>query len=220
MRSISVYIFSGALLLLSSLSLDGQDTLRTYGPRVGIDVAPFVSYFASPPIIGAEVNLDFEIATNYYPVFELGFSSMSDSIVDVSYSSAGTYARIGLDYNLLPLDDRSVHHSITAGFRYGFSLFRHEASNILIPGEYWGDYLIESYENTLTGHWLELVGGIKAEVLPNFFLGWSIRYRILLNQSMDEQLTPLLIPGYGNGAENRGMGFSYSISYKIPLFRK
>ncbi len=220
MRSISVYIFSGALLLLSFLSLQGQDTLRTYGPRVGIDVAPFVSYFADPPIRGAEVSLDFEIAPNFYPVFELGFSSMSDSIFDVTYSSTGSYARIGLDYNLLPLDDRSVHHSITAGFRYGVSLFKHEANNILIPGEYWGDYLIESYENNLTGHWLELVGGIKAEVLPNFFLGWTIRYRILFNQSLDEQLSPLHIPGYGNGAEKRGMGFSYTLSYKIPILKK
>jgi hypothetical protein len=65
-----------------------------------------------------------------------------------------------------------------------------------------------------------LVLGLKAEVASNLFLGWSIRYRILLNPDMDQNVTPQLIPGYGTGANNRGFGLSYSIYYKIPLLKK
>ena len=74
MRSISGYIFSGLLLLWLLPSLQGQDTLRTYGPRIGINLAPLLGLITDPQVIGADASLDFELFPNIYPVFELGFS--------------------------------------------------------------------------------------------------------------------------------------------------
>ena len=220
MKSISGYIYSTVLLLCLHGSLSAQDTLRTYGPRIGVNLAPFVGYFSDPKILGAEAALDFELFPNIYPVFELGYSSMNDSLDEVSYNSGGAYARLGLDYNLLNLGDRSQHHTITAGIRYGTSVFRHNSENITVESDYWGNFHLENYENNLNGHWIELVGGINAEVAKNFFIGWSVRYKILLNPDMDPQMVPLLIPGYGKGSLNRVFGFSYSVQYKIPLLKK
>jgi hypothetical protein len=220
MKNISGYIFNWIVLLFLVQTVNGQDTLRTYGPRIGVDLARFVYFFTDPPETGAEASLDLEIYKNIFPVFELGYSALSDSLDDVKYASEGAYARLGLDYNVLPITDRSIHHSITLGFRYATSIFNHRAENITIPSNYWGEYHIDTYENSLNGHWLELVGGIKAEVLPNFFLGWYVRYKILLNPGMDPQVTPLMIPGYGKGTENRVFGFTYSISYKIPILKR
>ena len=220
MKSISGYIFSGVLLLWLAPSLMGQDTLRTYGPRIGVNVGSFVGYLLNPPVIGSEASLDFELFQDIYPIFELGFSTLSDSVGEATYASNGAYARVGLDYNLLDTKDRSIHHAFTVGFRYATSVFKHSADQITVPSDYWGDLLIESYENTLNGHWFELVGGINAEVLPNLFFGWTVRYKILLNPGMDPLVTPLLIPGFGKGTSNRGFGFTYTIAYKIPLLKK
>jgi hypothetical protein len=118
MKSTSGYIISGIMCLVLAQSLSGQDTLRTYGPRIGVDLARFAYYFADPAEVGAEVSLDFEIYNNFFPVFEAGYSSLSDAVDETEYASGGAYARIGLDYNLLPVKDRSIHHSITVGFRY------------------------------------------------------------------------------------------------------
>ncbi len=52
----------------------------------------------------------------------------------------GAFARLGLDYNLLKLSDRSQHHTITAGFRYGTSVFKHNAENITVVSDYWGNF--------------------------------------------------------------------------------
>jgi hypothetical protein len=220
MRSISGYISEAVLLLMLIPSAQGQDTLRTYGPRIGVNLARFVYYFTDPAERGAELSLDFEIYRNLFPVLEAGYSSVSDAVDEAQYESSGPYARLGFDYNVLPVKDRSVHHSITAGLRYATSLFSHRAENITIPSDYWGDVVIDSYENSLQGHWLELVGGVEAEIVSNLFFGWSVRYKILLNPGMDPRVTPLLIPGYGRGTEERGFGFTYSIAYKIPLIRR
>jgi hypothetical protein len=197
-----------------------QDTLRTFGPRIGIDLAPFIYYFTKPKIVGAEVSVDFEIFRNLYPVIELGYSSTSESEPTFDYESLGNYGRFGVDYNVLPVKDRSWHNTMTVGFRYGISLFKHSSDNVLIYSDYWGDYMPEPYESSLTAHWLELIGGIKVEIVPNLALGWLLRYKFLLNQDMDPNMIPALIPGYGNGADGSAFGFSYSIFYMIPLIKK
>lgn len=220
---------SKAVFLLLAMALSGtlfaqevseKDTLRTYGPRFGIDLARFLYLLADPVQTGAEVSADFEVYRNVYPVFELGYNSMSDEQDLFDYSSSGTYGRAGIDYNVLSLKDRSAHHSITMGFRYGMSVFTQQIEDLDVRNEYWGDYVPGPYESNLTGHWIELVGGMKAEVFSNFFLGWSVRYKILLNPEMDPLMIPEMIPGYGSGGEDRVFGFTYSIFYKIPLFKK
>jgi hypothetical protein len=224
MKSISGYIckpgFQLAMMLVLSPVLWGQDTLRTYGPRIGADLSRFAYYFVDPPEIGAEASLDMEVYSNIYPVFEMGYSRMSQEGELFDYSSGGPYFRVGADYNLLPIRDRSVHHIMTVGGRYAYSPFLHRAENVVVPSSYWGEMVISSYENTLHGHWLELVGGIKTELAPNFFLGWMVRYRILLNQEMDPLVTPHMVPGYGTVNSNRGFGVTYSILYKIPLIKR
>jgi hypothetical protein len=233
MRNISGSISKAAFLLLAlglltQLSaqevvvkeVTEQDTLRTYGPRIGIDLTRFLYILADPSQTGAELSLDFEIYKNVYPVFEAGYNSISESEDLFDYSSNGTYARVGLDYNVLPVKKRSLHHSITMGFRYGMSVFNHRAENVFIPGDYWDYIEPEPYENNLTGHWAELVGAMKAELLPNFFLGWSVRYKVLLNPNMDPLMSPELVPGYGTGGKSSMFGLTYSIYYKIPILKK
>jgi hypothetical protein len=210
------------LLLLMAMArpLAGQDTLRTFGPRIGIDLARFVFILADPSEIGAEASVDFEVYKNFYPVFELGYSSISESEDLFKYSAGGIYARAGIDYNLLKGKDRSEHHTFSVGARYGVSVFNHKANDIVVLNDYWGDAVYESYEKDLTGHWVELVVGVKVELLANLFLGWSLRYKILLNPDMDPQVKPHLVPGFGTWGKDRTFGMSYSIFYKIPLFKR
>lgn len=229
-RSLFLILFLALLAGISGLEVSGQevsgeevsgrDTLRSFGPRLGIDLARFLYILADPSETGAEASVDVEIFRNIYPVFELGYSRISESKELFDYQSGGMYARAGVDYNFLRMKDRSVHHSFTLGFRYGMAVFSHKIEQVLISNAYWGDYLPEPYENNLRAHWLELVGGMKAEVLPNFFLGWSLRYKFLMNPDMDPFMAPELVPGYGTGGENRAFGFSYSILYMIPILKK
>lgn len=210
------------LLLLAATGRDGsaQDTLRTYGPRFGIDLARFAYILADPSEIGAEVSVDFELLRNLYPVIEFGYNSISTEEDLFHYSAGGVYGRAGMDYNLLKLKDRSAHHTITVGARYGISVFNHRAEDIYVLNDYWGDYPGGSYEKDLKGHWVELVAGIKAELVSNLFMGWTLRYRILVNPDMDPLVPPQLVPGFGSGGVDRSFGFSYSLCYKIPLVKK
>jgi len=208
------------LLAASGRSGSAQDTLRTYGPRFGIDLARFAYILADPSEVGAEVSVDVELLRNLYPVIEFGYNSISPQEDLFHYAAGGVYGRAGIDYNLLKLKDRSAHHTITVGARYGISKFSHRAEDIYIVNDYWGDHLSGSYEKDLKGHWVELVAGIKAELVSNVFMGWSLRYKILLNPGMDPLVAPQLVPGFGSGGVDRSFGITYSLCYKIPLLKK
>ncbi len=223
-KHISGSIFKAGLLLLLLVAMgrnvSGQDTLRTYGPRLGLDLARFAYILADPSEIGAEVSVDFELIRNLYPVVELGYSNISESEDFFKYSAGGVYGRFGIDYNLINLKDRTEHHTFTIGARYGICVFNHSATDILIPDDYWGDYIPSSYENSLKGYWAEVVAAVKAEMLPNLFMGWSLRYKFLMNPGMDPLVPPYLVPGFGSGGKDRNFGFTYSIFYKIPFLKK
>ncbi len=72
--SISKAVLSAVCSWVCLDELSAQDTLRTFGPRFGIDLVRFIYIFADPAETGAEVSVDFEIYRNIYPVFELGYN--------------------------------------------------------------------------------------------------------------------------------------------------
>lgn len=68
------------------------------------------------------------------------------------------------------------------GIRYGFSFFTYDIDNILVESPYWG----ESEKLQITGqkswaHWGELLGGLRVQVYKNFYMGWTVRYRLMFS---------------------------------------
>lgn len=72
-----------------------------------------------------------------------------------------------------------------------------------------------------TAHWLELVLGMKVELLKNFYAGASIRLGILLGNSSDG-FPNYWIPGFNRVREGArfGASYNYSMTYLIPLYKK
>ena len=60
---------------------------------------------------------------------------------------------------------------------------------------------------------------MKGELLPNFFLGWSVRAKFLLSATKDLHVTPYVIPGLGYTSSEVPFDFSITVSYRIPLIK-
>lgn len=67
---------------------------------------------------------------------------------------------------------------------------------------------------------MEVVAGVKAEVFDNVFVGFSFRLNRLISQKEPNNFENLYIPGFNKtyGGEF-GIGFNYSVSYFIPLYK-
>jgi hypothetical protein len=213
------YSFSLLAILALMVQLNAQDRVR--GPRISYDLASLTLLYFDPDRMVYTISVDYELKQDIYAVLDLGYQNVKISRDQYNYTSNGLFARIGADINLLNYDKKvDVYEMMYVGGRYGFSLFSQQAGNINIPDEYWGDFSggqIGKYN--INAHWISLVGGMRAEVFRNFFMGWSVFMNLRFYQSHDKGIEPYNIPGFGKGSNRVTVTFNYSLSYRIPMQR-
>lgn len=190
------------------------------GIRVGLDLSRIVSAIYYPYRKEVTVVADARINGNLYAAFETGYANTPHSDSNYTYKGNGMFVTLGVDYNFLKRQYHSERNMFYGGIRYGFSHFNYSVPTYAIRNTYWGDHLTGSIPKTnVNAHWIELVVGLKAEVLKNFFMGWNIRERILINNVKNPDMTPLTIPGFGSGSKRSAFDVQYTISYVIPFYR-
>ncbi len=210
-------------MLLFPVLCKAQDTIRypineMKGIRVGIDVSKlFLPLMYDNERMGFEATAEMHVKGNMFGVAEVGWLRVNlDRDTAYHYKSNGIYAKVGIDYNLLKSRRPFSNDILYVGARYGFSIFSQEADNVTIPGYYWPDATDQVIpKNTMQAHWIEILLGIKAEVLKNFYIGLTFRGKFKFISPKDEYSTPYLIPGYGSGSSGFALGLNYYVSYNI-----
>lgn len=226
------FIFNLAFVLVSIIATAQEkkkDTVipRTerYGLRVGADLYKIARSFYDEDYKGFEITGDYRYSKKIYIAAEIGNENKTTDEPQLNYTTKGTYLKFGADYNMYEnwLD---MENMITIGARYGFSTFSQELNSYKIynANPYFEESeVIQSGKNFsgLSAHWLEIVAGVKAEILDNVFLGFSLRLNYLLTQKEPQDFENLYIPGFNRTYDGKfGVGFNYTISYFIPLYKK
>ena len=147
-----------------------------------------------------------------------------DGVIVHKKIEKGTFLKVGFDYNSYEnwLDMRNM---IYLGMRYGASTFSQSLNSYKLynTSTYFSEaprvISGEKYDG-LTSQWIEVVLGLKAEVLKNIYVGFSVRMNRLLTNTKPDNFDNLYIPGFNrtyNG--DFGIGFNYSVSYFLPLYK-
>lgn len=216
-QNISKSIFS-LLMLLCTMQAFPQEWK---GLSLGADLSRFVLPFVDSTRYGWEVSGDFELLKDMFIVAEIGSQNTGFNHPNYHYKSGGAYTRIGLDYNYMKHLDPVSTDQLLVGLRYGFTTFWHEADNIVVSDPIWGDLTGGSIERKWLGaNWMEITTGMRAELLKNLYLGWSVRFRINIWQQPDHMMQAYHVPGFGRAWKSNAVGINYSIYYKIPILRK
>ncbi len=218
MRKTLKYFSSVFIFLVVSGCLTAQ-VKRVKGLRIGFDISKPTMMLFDPDRTGFEFSGDIEVIKNLYSTLEMGWLNITREKENFNYSSTGNYYRFGFDYNIMKLKASDEYEMIYVGLRYGYSRLSHEADQIVLINDYWDGSFLSVGEDNLNASWIDLVFGMRAEVFRNFFIGWSVRVRPLLNQVNDDVMKPFIIPGYGKGEKPVVVGFHYTLYYRIPLFK-
>jgi hypothetical protein len=188
------------------------------GIRIGLDLSRAAVKAFQPYRTDITVTADYRITKNMYAAAEAGYHTTSHSDTNYTYKGNGIYTTIGVDYNFQKSQTTKERFMFYGGVRYGFAQLSYDVPSYTIYDSYWGDRLPGSYPKTsITAHWMELVLGIKAEVLKNFFLGWNIREKIMISGPKSSEFPPIVIPGFGSGNKGSQFDWQYVVSYNIPL---
>lgn len=213
------YIFSIATLLVAFTTFAQKP--ERHQLLLGVDLSRFVVPIIDSTRFGWEVSADYELLNDMFVNVEIGSQNTRFKTPDYQYNAAGAYTRLGVDYNFMKHVDEESTDKLLVGFRYGFSTFYHEADQITLRDKIWGDLSNQEVErNWLTANWVEATTGMRARLINNFYMGWTIRFRVRLWLQKDKIMEPYHIPGYGRAWNNSWVGVNYSLYYQIPLFKK
>ena len=224
------FIFSLSLVCISLLgNAQTKDTAKVmyperYGLRVGVDLHKIARSFYEKDDRGFEVVGDYRLSKRFYLAGEIGNEDKTVDDDRLNFTTKGTYFKVGFDYNSFEnwLD---MENMIYAGMRYGVSSFSQTRNSYKIydPTNYYGETIITSGEkfSGLNASWIEVIGGVKAELFNNLYLGFSLRLNYLVSNKRPENFDNLYIPGFNRTYDGKfGAGLNYTISYFIPIYKK
>lgn len=220
MSRISRFSFSLLLLLVCWPAWCQKDTVkydiaRTHGLRLGVDISRMVlPLLYDDHRFGMEFSADKQVSKDIFLTAEAGFLKLDSRKETFHYKVNGSYVRVGGDMQIVRFRFPNSRDHVFGGVRYGFSSYKHEASDMVVPDGYWvSAKLPDAPSETCTSHWLEAVAGVKVELARRFYIGATLRGKRQLVKPDDSVLAPVNIPGYGNGKEKHVLSLSYSILY-------
>ena len=222
---ISFGFHSSALLAQQNREGDTIDPREKYGLRVGIDLTKPARTFFEEDYKGLEIKGDYRLYKNIFLAGEVGNEENVISQPNVTASAKGSYIKLGADYNFYQ-NWTGMQNLIYFGLRYGFTTFSTELEEYSIynRNQYFGpDVRLEPREfNNLTAGWIELQLGLKVEVLNNLYLGGHVELKRKINETKPGNFDNLYIPGFNRtyDGSDLGVGYGYSISYLIPLYKR
>ncbi len=197
-----------------------------YGLRVGIDTGKLIRSFVDDNYTGLELIADYRITKKLYVAAEIGNEERIVTTDFLNSTTKGSYIKAGIDYNLYQ-NWLNMDNMVFFGSRLGFSTFNHTINDYLIysTDQYWGphetlDAPIE--KDGLTAIWTEIILGIKAELFTNLYFGLNAQLKVKLSETEPDNFQNIYIPGFNKTYDSTGIGvgYGYTLSYRIPLYKK
>lgn len=243
---ISIFLVAAAASVYSQdrpIDLERKDTTvykQPYGFRGGVDLSRPLISFLEDDYTGIEFVGDYRLSQNLYLAGELGNEKKTigtplGAEIDsedgdlYNFTASGSYLKLGIDYNTYG-NWYGEQNMIYVGARYAFSTFSQTLNEYKIfdTDRYWSpDDFAQGSEQIgefsgLSASWLEFVVGVKAEMFKNLYFGASARLGFLVTNKNPDNFSNLFIPGFNKVTDGSrfGVGYNYSISYLIPLYKK
>lgn len=188
--------------------------------RFGIDISRPITNAFLKTRQSYEFQVDYAIKNEVYLVAETGWGSANIDYPDLRYKSSNPFLRVGVDKTMLTRIAASDWDMLFIGMRYGFAPIKRSDATYTTTDSLWGNTSGTIQGKNLTAHWLEVTAGVRVEMFKDFFLGWNIHGRFLLNQKPFRELPPSFIAGYGKGDKNTIFDYNFYVSYALRWGRK
>ncbi len=183
--------------------------------RLGVDISKPIAAILLKDRMGIELMADYYFRKELYLVAEGGGGNVRYHYPDLSYHASNAFFRFGIDKSMLPRTSPDDWDMVFIGARYGIALVQLSAADYITKDPFWGETSGTLSARNFTGHWFEVTGGMRVEMIKGFFIGWNVRGRFLLNRSAFRESAPLYIAGYGRGDKNGIFDFNFYLSYAL-----
>ena len=234
---ISTFIFISSFISFAqneNVKEEKKDTVivykQKYGLRAGFDAGKIIRSLIDDNYKGFEITGDIRISRMLYVAAEIGTEEKITDEDFFNFKSSGSYIKVGIDINTYE-NWYGMENLIYFGFRVASSTFKQEINEYSIynPNQYWGESTVVGSSTDILGEfdglsavWGEILLGLKAELFNNLYIGASVQLHYLVSEKAADNFPNLYIPGFNKVTDGSkfGVGYNYTISYLIPIFKK
>lgn len=176
--------------------------------------------FVKDKYYSAEVAASVNLNNRFFPVVEagIGHTDIISHLYDIGYRTRAPYYRIGMDYNMQYQNGKPNY--IYLGGRMGYTSFEYSVDAPPLDDPIWGtESPVKFTDVPCRALWVEAVAGVRAEILKNLYLGWSLRYKYPLKKEPITNGGPWYIPGFG-ASSGAAFGATYSVTYYLNFTKR
>lgn len=201
-------------LLAAQKPVDSLKSKWDYKPNfmVGIDVLNAgMAAFSDRKVFQGFVSS--RVSRHIHAVADAGFEKNMYEKNGYDAQASGAFIKLGGFYMLA--DDReNPLNGFYAGAKAAASVYTQEYEKVPVRG-FGGSNTSASFpESSQRSYWLEAVIGGRVQLFESsFYIDVNLQPKYLLYATKQEDIEPMIVPGFGRSSAKFNMGFSWNIAY-------
>ncbi|WP_297982689.1 DUF6048 family protein [uncultured Chryseobacterium sp.] len=156
-----------------------------------------------------------KVSRNIHAVADAGFEKNIYQKNGYDAKASGFFVKLGGFYMLVK-DPENEFNGFYAGPKLGASFYNQEYFAVPIRGSQGGDVSVAFPSSSQSSYWLE--GGVGGRVQlfdSGFYIDVNMQPRYLLFTTKQDDIFPMIVPGFGRSSGKFNIGFAWNIAYKF-----
>ncbi|MBC7556127.1 MAG: hypothetical protein H7195_04115 [Chryseobacterium sp.] len=216
-RLLSILFFSCCIFIVfGQKKTDSVAVKIKYKPNfmVGFDVVNAgISAFSNRKLFQGFISTNYNNKLHF--VADAGFEKNIYQKNGYDAKASGPFAKIGAFY-MLASDSENVENGFYAGGKFAGSFYMQEYFAVPIRGFQGGDVSQAFPSSTQSSCWIEgTIGGRVQLFASKFYIDVNIQPKYLAYTTKQEEIKPLIIPGFGKSSGSFNVGFAWNLAYKF-----
>ncbi|MCD9617149.1 DUF6048 family protein [Chryseobacterium gleum] len=193
-----------------------KEVHEKYKPNfmVGLDVLNTgVGFFSDRKLYQGFISS--KIRGNVHAIAEAGFEKNIYQKNGYDAKVNGPFVKLGAFY-MLAKDAENEFNGFYAGGKAAGSFYNQEYMAVPVRG-FGGSNSSEAFpSSSQSSFWLEgTIGGRVQLFNSNFYIDVNLQPRYLVYTSKQDDISPMIVPGFGRSSSKFNMGFAWNIAYKF-----
>ena len=217
MKARPIFSFFFSFLLVCSFAQIKQDSLQKkwkYEPNflVGFDLLNAgTAAFSDRKLLQGFVSTN--VKDRWYGIADVGFEKNLYQKNGYDVSANGPFLRLG-GYYMLAFDRENPRNGFFAGAKIAGSFYNQEFKAVPIRG-FGGSDTSQSFPaSKQSSYWLEANIGGRVQLFEKpIYIEITAQPKYLVYSTTQENIKPMIVPGFGKSSSKFNMGFSWNIAY-------
>lgn len=188
----------------------------SYQPNfmVGVDILNAgISFFSDRKVYQGFISS--RITDKWLGMIDAGFERNIYRKNGYNAEAIGPFLKLGGSYFVVE-DPENENNGFYLGGKAAASFYGQEYSAVPVRGYAGSNSYVNFPKSTQSSYWVEGTIGGRVELFSsNFFIDMNVQPRYLIASTKQEDLTPMIVPGFGKSSTKFNIGFMWNVAYRF-----